>query len=176
MSIRQARPADAEAIGRIHVETWRAAYRGIVPESYLANLSAVVRAGEWRELLEHQDRSRFVLVAQGEGGEICGFAAAGPEREGEPGYAGELYALYLRPTHQRLGLGRALVRGAAAGLAGAGMPSMLLWVFEANAGARAFYEKLGGRFIRSQPMSLGGATFVEVAYGWESLEILSGMD
>jgi GNAT superfamily N-acetyltransferase len=175
VNVRQALPADAEAIGRIHVETWRAAYRGIVPEEYLAAMSAVARAGEWRELLERQDRSRFVLVAESEAGEIAGFAAAGPERYGEPGYAGELYALYLRPAQQRQGLGRALVRGVAAGLASAGMSSMLLWVFEANAGARAFYEKLGGEFVRGQPMTLGGATFTEVAYGWRSLDVLVGM-
>jgi GNAT superfamily N-acetyltransferase len=175
VSIRGARPDDAETIGRIHVETWRAAYRGIVPEGYLAGLSAVARAGEWRELLEYQDRSRFVLVAEGADGDVCGFAAAGPEREGEPGYAGELYALYLRPSHQRLGLGRALVRGVAAGLAEAGMNSMLLWVFEANADARAFYQKLGGSYVRGQPMTLGGATFTEVAYGWRSLDVLVGL-
>ena len=174
MSIRQARPYDAEAIGRIHVETWRASYRGIVPEEYLAGLSAVARAGEWRELLEGQDRSRFVLVAEDE--EVCGFAAAGPERGGEPGFAGELYALYLRPLRQRLGFGRALVRSVAAGLTEAGVSSMLLWVFEANIGARAFYEKLGGVYIRGQPITLGGATFTEVAYGWRSLDVLAGME
>jgi GNAT superfamily N-acetyltransferase len=172
VSIRLAQPDDAPAIGRVHVETWRAAYRSLVPEAYLASLSAVGRAAEWRELLAHQDHKRFVLAATSERREVVGFAAAGPERAGEPGYDGELYALYLLPAHQGQGLGRALVRDVASRLAAAGMQSMLLWVFEANSAARRFYEKLGGTYLRQQPMTLGGASFDEVAYGWKPLDRL----
>ncbi|HNI60392.1 MAG TPA: GNAT family N-acetyltransferase, partial [Pseudomonadota bacterium] len=33
--VRPAGPDDAEAIARVHVETWRATYRGLVPDHYL---------------------------------------------------------------------------------------------------------------------------------------------
>lgn len=172
VKVRLAQPDDAPAIGRVHVESWRAAYCQVLPEAYLASLSAVGRAAEWRDVLARQDRQRFVLAAESERGEVVGFAAAGPERAGEPGYDSELYALYLLPAYQGQGLGRALVREAAVRLDAAGMQAMLLWVFEANAAARRFYEKLGGVYLRQQPMTLGGASFDEVAYGWKPLRSL----
>jgi hypothetical protein len=49
---------------------------------------------------------------------------------------------------------------------------MLLWVLEANAAARSFHEKLGGRVIRTQPIDIGGSIFTEVAYGWPRLDAL----
>ena len=36
MSIRRALAADAEAVGRIHVESWNVAYRGIMPDDVIA--------------------------------------------------------------------------------------------------------------------------------------------
>jgi GNAT superfamily N-acetyltransferase len=116
--------------------------------------------------------ARFVLVADDESDELIGFAAAGPERSGDPKYRGELYALYVLTSHQRRGLGRALVRAVAGRLAAGGTESMLLWVLEANVPARRFYETLGGAVVRDQPIEIGGVTCTEVAYGWPGLDVL----
>ncbi len=35
MLIRPARPADIPTMARVYVETWRATYRGILPDAYL---------------------------------------------------------------------------------------------------------------------------------------------
>src|SRR6185503_6902264 len=39
LTLREARAADARAIAEIHVAAWRAAYRGMMPDAYLASLS-----------------------------------------------------------------------------------------------------------------------------------------
>jgi hypothetical protein len=49
--IRSATPGDARAIATIHVEAWRAAYRGIVPDEYLDSLSIDGRESTWRQNL-----------------------------------------------------------------------------------------------------------------------------
>jgi hypothetical protein len=41
---------------------------------------------------------------------------------------------------------------------------------DANAGARTFYEALGGVRVREQTIEIGGVVFSEVAYGWASLD------
>ena len=64
------------------------------------------------------------------------------------------------------------MRAAAGRLAAAGTRSMLLWVFDANAPARTFYEALGGVVVRTQPMDIAGQTLTEVAYGWLNLRAL----
>ena len=148
MKIRAATEDDAPAIGRVQVETWRAAFRGIVADATLAGLSATERARQWRDLLADRSGARFIFVAQDITDALGGFAAGGPERSGDPNYRGELYALYVLPSHRRRGVGRDLMRAVAGRLAAAGTRSMLLWVFDANTQARTFYEALGGVVIR----------------------------
>ena len=42
--IRRARPADAAAIGAVHVAAWRTAYAGVLPDDYLAGMSVLRHA------------------------------------------------------------------------------------------------------------------------------------
>jgi len=39
IAVRRARPADAAAIGAVHVAAWRSTYPGILPDQYLSRLS-----------------------------------------------------------------------------------------------------------------------------------------
>jgi ribosomal protein S18 acetylase RimI-like enzyme len=172
VKIRAAAPADTEAIGRVHVETWRSAYRGLVSDAYLAGLSPAKGAARWRTFLADRDPARVLLVAEDDVDGVIGFAAAGPERSGDATYRGEIYGIYVTPSQQRRGCGRHLIGAATRRLAAVGFPSMLLWVLEANAPARAFYEALGGIVLRRQPIEIGGAPLTEVAYGWSDLTVL----
>jgi hypothetical protein len=47
MILREARPADAAKIARVHVDGWRTTYRGIVPDDYLAALSYEAQERSW---------------------------------------------------------------------------------------------------------------------------------
>ena len=95
MLIREASPSDAAAIARVHVDSWRTTYAGIVPADYLANLSYTRREQFWRDILSTPTPSGCVYVAAQDTGEIVGFASGGPERSGNAIYRGELYAIYL---------------------------------------------------------------------------------
>ena len=90
---------------------------------------------------------------------------AGPGRhEGEEGL-GEVWAIYVDPEAQRRGVGRALMAAATRGLADHGFREAVLWVFEANAPARAFYERLGwAPDGAAKPLAIGGAAPIELRY------------
>jgi hypothetical protein len=45
-----------------------------------------------------------------------------------------------------------------------------VWVLRDNATARRFYERLGGVFIREQPITIGSSVLREVSYGWRALD------
>ena len=92
--IREANPADAGPMARVHVDAWRTAYAGIVPAGHLDGLSYGERESRWKEILT-KGQARHNLVAETGAGEVVGFAGGGPEREGTPDYRGELYAIYL---------------------------------------------------------------------------------
>ena len=100
MLIREASPTDAAAIARVHVDSWRTTYAGIVPADYLADLSYARREQSWHDLLSTPIPSRCVYVAAQDTGEIVGFASGGPERSGNAIYRGELYARRATPIGQ----------------------------------------------------------------------------
>ncbi|RSS31975.1 GNAT family N-acetyltransferase, partial [Streptomyces sp. WAC08241] len=55
MPIREALPGDADALAAVHVLSWRAAYRGLLPRPYLEGLDAEERAAAWRTRLTAPD-------------------------------------------------------------------------------------------------------------------------
>jgi GNAT superfamily N-acetyltransferase len=98
---------------------------------------------------------------------VAGFCAAGPDRNADPEYAGELYAIYVLQPFQGQGLGRALVQAAVDWLRQNGYQSMLIWVLRDNHPARRFYAALGGIAVRERSIEIGGARLPEVAYGYD---------
>jgi len=169
--IRVATILDAPEIARVHVASWRTTYQGLLPDDYLASLDDAGYEDRWKRALA--ETSIRIYVAQDEskaGAEVVGFASGGRERAGEPGYAGELYAIYVVRDAQRRGFGRELVRAVVGGLGDLGLADMIVWVLRDNLAARGFYERLGGNFVRSQPITIGPVTLEEVSYGWRRLE------
>lgn len=165
--IRAATLSDAPAIARVHVSSWRSTYAGQLPGDFLASLSEVNYADRWKRVIT--DGSSKVYVAEDDAG-VVGFASGGHERAGEPGYEGELYAIYVLDAAQGRGFGRELVRSSVGGLREMGLSDMIIWVLRDNRHAREFYERLGGVYVREQPITIGSATVQEVSYGWRQLD------
>ncbi|HET7419827.1 MAG TPA: GNAT family N-acetyltransferase [Candidatus Dormibacteraeota bacterium] len=165
--VRRAEPDDATAIARVHVATWRTAYRGLLPDDFLASLDEAGYAERWRRTLA--DGADRVYVAEN-ADRVIGFASGGRERAGEGGYSGELYAIYVLQEMQGHGHGRRLVQAVVGGLRELALRDMIVWVLRDNAPARRFYESLGGVYVRQQPITIGSAVLQEVSYGWRSLD------
>ena len=168
--IRAANPADADSMARVHVDTWRTAYAGIVPDEYLDGLSHQDRRLRWKEILTTDQPATSNFVAETGGGEVVGFSGGGPEREGDRTYRGELYAVYILDNHQHKGVGRRLVSAVAQRLLVDGFNSMLLWVLKDNHTACRFYESLGGERVGRKTVVIGGTDLVEVSYGWRNID------
>jgi GNAT superfamily N-acetyltransferase len=166
MPIRKAILSDVPTIARVHVDTWRTTYRGIVPDEHLATLSYERRANGWQQILNRaSEDGNFTYVAEENPGEIIGFANGGVERTGDPVYKGELMAIYILQTHQRKGIGRCLVQAVAEELSRSGTTSMMVWVLADNPACR-FYAALGGKPVHQKELEIGGKPLIEIAYGW----------
>ena len=173
MRIRAANPSDARPIARVNVDSWRTTYDGIVPGEHLDSLSYRDRESTWTDILSGARPAESNFVAETEDGEIVGFAGGGPEREGNPTYRGELYAIYVLEERQRAGVGRRLVSAVAECLLSGGLDSMLVWVLEDNRWACHFYEALGGVIVDRTTVTIGGADLPELTYGWIDIDCLN---
>ncbi len=169
MRVRTAEPRDADSLARVHVDSWRSTYAGILPDEFLAGLSYRDRESFWEQALTTARPTVSNFLAETEAGDVVGLAAGGPERTGSETYLGELYLVYLLEQHQRRGLGRLLVSAVAERLLADGFGSMLLWVAKDNHPACRFYEALGGEPIDSRTIDIAGAGVAEVAYGWQQV-------
>ncbi|MCA0458079.1 MAG: GNAT family N-acetyltransferase [Chloroflexi bacterium] len=173
-TIRPAEPADAHAIAHIQTETWRTTYAGLISADFLANMDVNRRAAVWHNGLTDPNNRNCFFVAEAVGGDVVGFAIGGPERDANPTYKGELMAIYLLDSHQRQGIGRRLVQAVAGWLDAHHYHTMLVWVLAGNAKGIQFYESIGGAYISTKTIHIGGDDLQEQAYGWLDLAPLLG--
>ena len=173
MIVREAKIADVAEIARVNIDTWRTAYRKIIPEAYLEKLSYEKRESSWLEIISTaENNTHFVYVAENKSGKVVGFAAGGRERSGKYMYQGELFAIYILEEYQRQGIGRQLVRSVVVNLTELGLNSMLVWVLGGNSACK-FYEALGGEKVDEQQTSRAGVALKEIAYGWTDIKQLT---
>jgi ribosomal protein S18 acetylase RimI-like enzyme len=172
MEIREATLTDASAIARIHVDSWRSTYRGLVSDDFLDNLRLEDRLARWEQLLSFQQSGTFGYVAEDAPGQVVGFAYGGPERTGHPDYKGELWALHIAGPYQRAGLGKRLTSRGAERLQDMDLNSILIWVLTYNHPARRFYDRLGGVYVTERLEAFAGGSIEEVAYGWPDITAL----
>lgn len=170
-AIRRALPADADAIAVVHVAAWRETYAGIMGAETLAGLSVERRALNWYRRLTEAGSDLAVFIAE-RGGALVGFAASGKGRDPDVPANGEIHGIYLLRAHQRSGIGRALMRAAAAYLRAAGYRSAYLWALEENRAAAAFYTRLGATVVAERLEEIAGETHRELAYLWPDISLL----
>lgn len=166
--LRPALPRDADAIARVHVETWQNTYAGLVPSDYLARMSVARSSPQWHRAAAKAEKGNDLMVVE-VGGEVVGFVSFGPTRSPELPYGGEVYALYVAVDWQGQGLGRRLLATAVEALAKEGHAGAVVWVLAANP-ARFFYEAMGGERAGERLESFAGTELEELAYGWPDLE------
>lgn len=141
MNIRPATDADAQPIAQIQVDTWRAAYRGHLPDAYLDQLNVESRSCFWRERISQAPGVTCIAEAE----TVLGFCDLMPsrDRDASPPRVGEIVAIYIHPQHWRRGAGRMLGEHALREARYLGFESVTLWVLASNRNAIAFYEALG---------------------------------
>ncbi len=155
-TVRPATGGDAGDIAAIHVGSWRAAYRGMVPDALLESLSIERLTGRWRQdiaSLEAGSEAR-VWVAERDG-RLVGFASTGSSRdEDATDQTAQLITLYVHPDAMGGGAGQALLDHATDDLRTRGYAEATLWVLASNNRTRRFYERSGWRHdgtVKTEP-------------------------
>jgi ribosomal protein S18 acetylase RimI-like enzyme len=78
----------------------------------------------------------------------------------------EFQSIYVLPSAQGYGIGRALMAEMARHLSQLAISGGACRVLRENDRARRFYEALGGQIVSEQTLGPRAGGLVEVAYGW----------
>lgn len=142
----QFRPADCHdtaTIARLHLDSWRNTYQGLVPDDYLERIAPTQRVEAWHGRLCEGAEAPLETTLALRDGDPVGFSCLIPESE--PEYGIYLDNLHVSATCQGAGLGKQLMaRCARRTMEGWPGRPLFLYVLAGNAGARAFYRRLGG--------------------------------
>jgi len=169
ITIRRARPADAEAVARIYVESWRDTYPGVLPARLLLSMTVEGQTARWRNAIAIAARES-VFVAEDNRNNVLGMTSMGRARDSDLGYDAEIYTLYVHPFVTGCGVGRALLTGAFSALAQKGFVNCVIWAHAKNP-ARYFYEAMGGKLIAERANTMMGVAVPEAAFGWYKLVV-----
>ncbi len=163
---RKANVKDALAVAKVHVESWRKSFAGIVPQAFLDNLTVEKREQAFRQ--RFGDANYKMFVAETAKDEIVGFADFGAARESDFAFEAELYAIYLLREFQGKGIGENLFRLCQKEMSADGFDSMYLIALEVSP-YKSFYEKMGGKIVGRGNHFLLLVEYKTVIYGWKNL-------
>lgn len=163
--VRKAVPSDATRLAEVFAESWRGAYRGIIPDIHLEDM--IRRRGKawWAGAIRAGDG----LIVIDVGRKLVGYATFGlaRSRTRRANAQGEIYELYLHPHFQGQGLGEHVFESCRHRLDMRGLDGLIVWALEDNSQATDFYWRRGGRPVAEAREKFGTAERNKIAFVWK---------
>ncbi|MDP3710949.1 MAG: GNAT family N-acetyltransferase [Mycobacteriales bacterium] len=138
VSVRPARPEDAERAARVQLSTWRTAYSDLLPPEVLDVPEEQV-AAVWLRGVEVPPSHRHRLLVAMDGPELVGLAVSEPVDDATV----ELTALIVEPRWGRRGHGSRLLAASVDHWRGDGATHAQTWAWERDDATRSFLESSG---------------------------------
>ena len=160
--IRKVEKEDLRAVSEIAIKGWQTAYRGVIDDEFLNNMSI---EENYQKRLKDYKENRFVVATLKK--EIVGFCRYRTGNYYKNEYDSvdcEICALYVKPDCKRNGIGTKLVNYVINEFKENGNVQMILWCLKDNYPSRNFYEKLGGIYCGENVIERGNKEYKEVGY------------
>ena len=167
MGIRRANIEDADGIAKVHVDSWKTTYKGIIPNNFLNGLSYEDRTELWKQNINKEDN--YVIIAENEQGKIIGFADAWKRERNIEENTCDLTSIYLLEQYQGAGIGKALMKELFIHFKQMGYSKIFVDVLEDNK-TKYFYEYYGAKFVKNVQIKIGGKVLNESIYEWNSVD------
>lgn len=168
--IRYATIKDASILAQIHSSSWKIAYKGIVPDNVLDNITVEKRIKYFEQALKEGREENAIIFKDNE---PAGLICIGKCRDSDKDESwGEIWGIYLHPDYWNKGIGARLLKWGLEELGKRGYNKATLWVLEDNLSARKFYEKAGFRYHGTIKEINVGKVLNEVRY---EIELAKGV-
>lgn len=164
ITIHRVLPEHASEYIACHISCWQSAYKGIIPDDYLENMSTEVetRTERLKKNLNEMPECQYYYAAVEN--KMIGRLIMGKSRDADKPDAGEIYAIYLLEEYWSKGYGRQMMDYAIDTLRQMGYSEIILWILKENERAKRFYEKFNFVFDGSSKEIEIGKALLEIRY------------
>lgn len=162
IDIRLADKKDIPVIAEIINDTWKVAYKDIVPESDMINYTDKTRREN--QIADFIDKGEPVFYIANNNSIDCGIISYKKYEENDYSDCAYIMQLYVLPESQKTGVGKALMEHINNVIREKGYKRIILNTLEKNSNARAFYEKLGYVYIGAEDSPLFCEKVVRALY------------
>lgn len=154
--IREAVQSDCAGIGKVYCDSWKTAYRDLIPQAYLDSLTP-------ENCMPRKVTENNIVLTKDE--RVSGICHVSEARNRDRAVWGEIITIYLLPEIWGSGAGSELFSAAIRKLEQNGFQNICLWVLKDNKRARKFYEKNGFEISgEEREIEVGGGKVYEVEY------------
>lgn len=158
--IRKNRYEDQEQMAHIKVDGWKNAYDRIISASYLNTLNYAEQTERYQASFEEYKDYVFVAVR---GDEVLGYSCFNPTPNVDD-FDSELVSLYIKPAETGRGIGTELFIATKKQMVKFGKRNMIVWCLSDNENAIRFYEKMGGKVVKTKDAKIGEETYKEYGF------------
>lgn len=162
IKVRAPSARDTKPVADIHADASRAAYEGLVPDTHFDASTLEKRQDFWRDAIEDGEPQMLVATIDDK---VVGFVGFDRSRDaGTPPTLGEIWAIYVAPSHFGRGIGQALCEAACVGLQDEGCTHVMLWLAVKNMRAIKFHSAAGFKTDTAsiKTVTFGGVQMQEV--------------
>ncbi len=164
--IRKAVKSDGYNIAKLIVSGWQTAYKGLVDDEFLNNMSVDFMAEKWANNIETQNSDNNIYVYE-ENHQILGIIRFGKPDNASSKYNSEIHVLYVKPTLKRNGIGTKLFEFATEHFIKNNTTNMIIWCLKGNIPTIKFYEKMGGKIVATRKAVINNIELEEVGLEYD---------
>jgi len=160
---------DVDSIARLHAQSWRNAYRGMLADEYLDRYAVADRLEFWTARFATIPADRRLVLQAIVDGKLLGFVCVLLDADVQ--WGARLDNLHVSPESKGTGIGYALFQAAREWIASVSPgTAMYLWCVERNLTGRRFYDRQGGKVVETATRPVAQELAVpELRYWWPPL-------
>lgn len=167
MIIRNVKKEDLKEVVDIKIKGWQAAYKGIVDDNYLNNLSNEFEDRVKKMENDYMDNGFIVAELNDEIVGFCRYVFNNSFSPNKDDFDCELCALYVRPDLKYLGIGTKMFNYVINEFKRDNKKKMILWCLKDNEPSKKFYCKMGGKITGEKDVELGGKQYQECCFEYD---------
>lgn len=168
--IRKAIEEDSKEIALLIIRSWKKAYRGLIPDDFLDNMSMENIEKNWKKNIISQNDKNSIFVYE-ERDKIHGVIRFGEPLDKENRrYNAEIHVLYVEPTLKRKGIGSRLFNFAKEYFIRYGKNNLIIWCLKGNEQGMNFYKKMGGKIVLTRKSTVNNIEVEEVGFDFKFAE------